>query len=114
MQSLLQLLDVMLGLDLDAVAAESVDGVLGQILIKHGEDLWSDIVDGYLDQRNQRGVEFLEILVTQIEKLGCKLDAGCCVVLEKYGRHMADIQREKGLTTTAHNCEIQNLLPQLL
>lgn len=38
---------MVLGFDLDAVALEKVDGVIGKRCIEHGKDLGGNVVDRY-------------------------------------------------------------------
>jgi len=69
---------VVFGLDLDSVTAEEVECVFSEGAVEHGEDLGCYIVYCYFDVGGQSWVDFPKILVTEVEKLCCKFDAGCC------------------------------------
>lgn len=48
---------MVLSFDLDAVALEEVDGVLGERGVEHGKDLRGYVVDGNFDERDEARVQ---------------------------------------------------------
>ena len=58
---------MVLGFDLDAVATEEVECVLGEGTVEHWQDLGSDIKYCDLYVGNKGWVELFEILVAEVE-----------------------------------------------
>lgn len=69
-------LDVVLGADLDLLTLESIHGILGESLVKHGKNLGRDIVDGDADELEEVRVHLGKIVVDEIVQLGSVLDTG--------------------------------------
>lgn len=42
---------MMLCFDGYAVASKEVERIFGKVLVEHWEDLWGDVIDGYLNVR---------------------------------------------------------------
>lgn len=63
-------LEVVLRLDLDALAAEALGRVVGQVLVKHGQHLGRNVVDGDVDKLHERRVHLAQILVDEVVQLG--------------------------------------------
>ena len=67
-----ELLHVVGGFDLDALAFVVSDGVVGEGGVKHWEDFGSDVVKGDSDVVGQTGVELAHVLMDQIANLRSK------------------------------------------
>ena len=76
-----EFLDVVLGFDFDTVAVEEAECVLGEVFVEHGEDFGGYVVDCYIEVGNEGWVEFLEILVAEVEEFGGELDTGSWFLL---------------------------------
>lgn len=62
------------GLDGDAVTAEVVGCVVGEALVEHREDAGGDVVDANASVLDERGVEFAQVVIAEIEELSGELD----------------------------------------
>ena len=66
----------MLGFHFDTVALKEVEGIFGETFVEHRENLWGYVVDCYVEVRDERWIELLEILVAEVEELGGELHSG--------------------------------------
>lgn len=52
--------------DVDSTTAEYVCGILGQLIVKLGEDLGSDVVEGNLGEFDEIGVDARHVFVYEV------------------------------------------------
>lgn len=68
-------LDTVPRLDVDMLTLEQAHGVIGEGLVKHGQDLGRNVVHSDLHVGHQRRVDAREVVVDEVVQLGGELDA---------------------------------------
>ena len=59
------------------ISFEELDGVLGEVFIKHGEDLRGYVVYRYFDMGDEIWVESFQVFMTEVKEFSSKLYTGC-------------------------------------